>query len=93
MSIDGDRQTAANKLSSSLEQIDKLEERVTELQTSLETKNCEVAQLQQLNQQLQNNLHLSEERLQQSQSLNKQEMSKLEMSFGHEREITSASLR
>ena len=92
-SIDGDRQTAASKLSSSLQQIQELEERVTELQNSLETKHSEVAQLQQLNQQLQNNLHLSEEKLQQSESLNKQEMSKLEMSFGHERETTAESLR
>ena len=92
-SIDGDRQTAASKLSSSLQQIQELEERVTELQNSLETKLSEVAKLQQLNQQLQNNLHLSEEKLQQSESLNKQEMSKLEMFFGHERETTAESLR
>ena len=92
-SIDGDRQTASNKLSSSLQQIQELEERVTELQNSLETKLSEVAQLQQLNQQLRNNLHLSEEKLQQSESLNKQELSKLEMSFGHERETTAENLR
>ena len=92
-SIDGDRQTAASKLSSSLQQIQELEVRVTELQNSLEAKLGEVGQLQQLNQQLQNNLHLSEEKLQQSESLNRQEMSKLEMSFGQERETTAESLK
>lgn len=93
LSIDGDRRTSADKLTSSLQQIHELEERVTELQSNLVEKENEVGHLQQLSQQLQNNLLVSEEKLQQSESSSKQELSKLEMSFGHERDEAVETVR
>jgi len=65
-SIDDDQQALAEKQATSLKQIQELEEKVCELETTLQEKQGEISQLENVKQQLEQNLLATQENVQQS---------------------------